>query len=147
MTSTTPVLPPSNPVPQPPAAIAAAPVTAPSLRAPWLQALIRAGAQLSNADCSATEVRPEARDAVHYVRCSASPGAVGPDFLSAMAQARRLVALGARRIVFLTDGDHVDDRLYQSLHCFSRHSARALSSQGAEFAVIPVHHPEAARAL
>ncbi|MFN4156438.1 MAG: hypothetical protein ACK4HF_17470 [Paracoccaceae bacterium] len=116
---------------------------APSLQLPWMQALIHAGAPLERLDETVTEASGDTRDAVHYVRCGFGPGTVedGTDFLSAVTKARRLVATGARRIVFLTSGDTHDGRLHHSLLSLARHAGRALTVHPAEFAVIPVQIP------
>ena len=121
----------------------------PSLKLPWMQALIHAGAQLAQPDEAVTEAAGDAKDAVHYVLCGSGPGTVedGTDFLTAVAKARRLVATGARRIVFLTFGDTPEGRLRQSLISFARHAGRALTAHPAEFAVIPVHRPSPAGVL
>lgn len=117
----------------------------PSLKLPWMQALIHAGAQLAQPDEVVTEAKGDAKDAVHYVLCGTGPGTVeaGTDFLTAVAKARRLVATGARRIVFLTFGDTQDGRMHQSLSSFARHAGRALTANPAEFAVIPIDRPAA----
>ncbi|MDR7125657.1 hypothetical protein [Pseudotabrizicola sp. 4114] len=115
----------------------------PSLKLPWMQALIHAGAQLAQPDEVVTEAKGDAKDAVHYVLCGSGPGTVeaGTDFLTAVAKARRLVATGARRIVFLTFGDTQEGRMHQSLISFARHAGRALTANPAEFAVIPLDRP------
>ena len=112
----------------------------PSLQLPWMQALIHSGARLSRADEICDGVSASAKTAVHYVRCGYGPGTVetGTDFLTAVAKARKLVAKGAQRIVFLTFGDTPDGRLHHSLISFSRHAGRALKTHPAEFAVVPL---------
>jgi hypothetical protein len=120
------------------------PLMSPSLHLPWMQALIHSGARLNRAEVCLEEAG-NAKDAVHYIQCGAGPGTVetGTDFLTAVAKARRLVATGARRIVFLTFGDTPDGRLNRSLLSFSRHAGRALTAHPAEFTVVPVDraHP------
>ncbi|NEX45651.1 hypothetical protein [Pseudotabrizicola algicola] len=115
----------------------------PSLNLPWMQALIRAGAQLTRPDVAMAEAAGSAKDAVHYVLCGSGPGTVeaGADFLTAVAKARRLVATGARRVVFLTFGDTKDGRLHLSLISFAHHARRALVTNPAEFAVVPIRRP------
>ncbi|MFN3722164.1 MAG: hypothetical protein ACK4VZ_03895 [Paracoccaceae bacterium] len=117
-------------------------LNAPSLQLPWMQALIHSGARLSRPEESAEDVVGNAGNAVHYIRCGYGPGTVesGTDFLTAVAKARKLVATGAKRIVFLTFGDTPDGRLHQSLISFSRHASRALTAHPAEFAVVPIEH-------
>ena len=122
---------------------------APSLHLPWMHALIRAGAQFARSEAAVTDANAKAGYAVHYVLCGDGPGTVkdGTDFLTAIAKARRLVATGAGRIVFLTFGDTPDGRLHQSLNSFVHHANRALTAHRAEFAVIPIHRPPASAAL
>ncbi|MDO8884421.1 MAG: hypothetical protein U0934_03365 [Pseudotabrizicola sp.] len=113
------------------------PPVSPSLQLPWMQALIQSGARLTRPD-DFIEVAGNAKDAVHYVRCGIGPGTVenGTDFLTAVAKARKLVATGARRIVFLAFGDTPDGQLHQSLISFSRNAGRALTAHPAEFTVV-----------
>ncbi len=119
------------------------PPASPSLKLLWMQALIGAGAQLARPEVAMTEATGTAKDAVHYVLCGTGPGTVeaGTDFLTAVAKARRLVATGARRVVFLTFGDTQDGRLHLSLISFAHHAGRALTAHPAEFAVIPIRQP------
>jgi len=115
----------------------------PSLKLPWMLALIHAGAQHAQPGEVVTEAKGDAKDAVHYVLCGSGPGTVeaGTDFLTAVAKARKLVATGARRIVFLTFGDIQGGPMHQSLISFARHAGRALTANTAEFAVIPIDQP------
>lgn len=116
------------------------PAPAPSLTLRWMQALIREDARLTQTDESVEKTVGHARDAVYYVKCGLGPEASnsGTDFLTAVARARKLVATGARRIVFLTFGDTPDRQLHRSLISFSRHARRALPANPAEFVVIPI---------
>ncbi|WP_146036470.1 hypothetical protein [Pseudotabrizicola formosa] len=123
--------------PHPPSA---SPSVPPRLDLPWMQALIAAGAVLSDSDDTNAVASAQANNAVHYIRCGNGPGdkEAGTDFLSAVSRARRLVATGARRIVFLTLEDKADCGLRQSLISFSRNAGRALPARPTEFVVVPV---------
>lgn len=80
-------------------------------------------------------------DPVHYVLCSvdlATGARRGADFLAAVARARALVTVGARRIVFLIAGDAPDAALHRSLEQFARHAGRTMPSRPVEFAVLPL---------
>lgn len=115
----------------------------PSLKLLWMQALIGAGAQLARPEVAMTDTPATSKDAVHYILCGAGPGTTeaGTDFLTAVAKARKLVAGGARRVVFLTYGDTKDGRLHLSLISFAHHAGRALTARPAEFAVVPIRQP------
>jgi len=117
------------------------PVFTPRLNAPWVQALIQAGAALAPAEpppsnLSQAVFSQAARDAVHYVPCNT-------DFLAAVTKARQLVTAGARRIVFLIPAPrrHAPKQpgeaaLYQSLLSFSNHAGRVRPRLDADFAVV-----------
>lgn len=127
-----------DPVPQVPK------TASPSLSLAWMQPLLQAGAQLAPAEEAEPLAATASPDAVHYVMCGLGSGTVtaGTDFLSAVAKARKLVASGARRVVFLTYGDTQDGQLFKSLRSFSLHVSRALTARPAEFAVIPIRRPD-----
>ncbi|MDO9637732.1 MAG: hypothetical protein Q7J44_04255 [Pseudotabrizicola sp.] len=112
----------------------------PRLDLPWMQALIAAGAGLSDTDASDQIAAGQANNAVHYIRCGSGPknAGAGTDFLTAVSRARQLISTGARRIVFLTTEDRPDGPLRHSLTSFSRHAGRALPARPTEFAVVPV---------
>lgn len=112
----------------------------PRLDLPWMQALIAAGAGLSDPDLSDGPTKAHAGNAVHYIRCGTGPECkeAGTDFLTAVSRARSLVATGATRIVFLTPANTPDCALRHSLLSFSRHAGRAVQTRPTEFTVIPV---------
>lgn len=117
------------------------PFASPSVQLPWMRALIHADAKLAAQDEGMDDLACAARDAVYYIRCGLGPDAAsaGIDFLTAVGRARKLVAQGARRIVFLTSGDTPDGQLQKSLLSFSHHVRRALCVHQAEFTVVPLH--------
>lgn len=118
---------------------------APRLDLPWMQALIAAGAGLTDHDSSDQTATDHASNAVHYIRCGSGPECkeTGTDFLSAVSYARKLISTGARRIVFLTTEDRPDGPLRHSLLSFSRHAGRALPARATEFTVVPVKRKQA----
>lgn len=130
------------PQPHPPSV---SPSVPPRLDLPWMQALIAAGAGVADPDGNEDSATGETSNAVHYIRCGGGPGCIGTgnDFLTAVSRARKLVANGARRIVFLTTENTPDCALRHSLISFSRHASRALPARPTEFVVVPLTQQQA----
>lgn len=78
---------------------------------------------------------------VHYVVCTSDADRDtlhGADFLAAVARARHLVKIGARRVVFLIAGNASDTALHRSLKQFASHAGRTMPSRPIDFVVIPL---------